>query len=397
MIGYFDCFSGASGDMILGALIDAGADLEAVRKQVGQIEIGPVTISEHETNRGGLRATHITIEGAGDRPIGTPANIRRLLSESALDPEIQASSIATFELLASAEARVHGQSPENVHFHEMDAVDTIVDIVGAFTAIKNLGLTEVHCSPVATGRGTIEIHGGEIPLPAPAVLELLKGKPLNPRPIDAELLTPTGAAILAHTVTRFGDLPPLTIESVGYGAGSNDFAQAANVLRVITGEPIHKEAQPLDDLLLEATIDDMNPEIYGFVSERLFASGADDVWMIPAIGKRGRPATILSVMAPTRLESAMRDVILSETSTIGMRTIPVRKWALDRSSIEVSVGGQRIRVKVATRDGRIANIAPEYADCEQAARRSDVPLKEIYRRAMLEADAVLRAGGRDDS
>jgi uncharacterized protein (TIGR00299 family) protein len=392
VIGYFDCFSGASGDMILGALIDAGADIEAVRKQVGQIEMGPATISAHETSRAGLRATHIMIEG-GDRPAGTPANIRRLLSESALDPEVKASSLTTFELLANAEARVHGERPENVHFHEMDAIDTIVDIVGAFTAIKNLGLTELHCSPIATGRGTIRIHGGELPLPAPAVVELLKGKPMYSRPIEAELVTPTGAAILSHAVKRFGDLPPMTIGFVGYGAGSNDFAASANVLRVITGEPVVNEATPVDDLLLEATIDDMNPEIYSYVSERLFNAGADDVWMVPAIGKRGRPATILSVMAPARLESAIRDVILSETSTIGMRTTPVRKWALDRSSIDIWIEGERISVKVATRDGRVVNIAPEYADCEQAARRTDLALKEIYRRAMLEADTVLRSGG----
>lgn len=397
MIGYFDCFSGASGDMILGALIDAGADLEAVRKQVGQIEIGGVDIETQEVTRGGLRATHVIIQGTGDRPVGTPENIRRLLRESALEPEVQASSIATFDLLAEAEGRVHGSGADQIHFHELDAVDTIVDIVGAFTAINDLGLSEIQCSPVATGRGSVMTQTGELPLPAPAVLELLRGKPLYSRSVNFELLTPTGAAILAQAAQAFGDLPPIAVSSIGYGAGSNDFAGIPNLLRVITGERIDREASQVDDLLVEATIDDMNPEIYTYVSERLFSAGADDVWMVPVIGKRGRPATVLSVMAPARLEAAIRDVIVSETSTIGVRTTPVRKWALERSSMDVFVEGQRIRVKIATRQGNVVNVAPEYSDCAQAARRIDQPLKEVYRRAMLEADLALRTGGRERS
>jgi uncharacterized protein (TIGR00299 family) protein len=392
VIAYFDCFSGISGDMVLGALIDAGADLEAVRKQVGQIDIGPVEITAAEVVKAGIRATKIEITGGREKPAGTLAEATRLLRESSVDETILNAALGTVGLLAAAEARVHGSSTDQVHFHEIDAVDTIVDIVGAATALTSLGISEVKSSPVATGYGSIETSHGLYPVPAPAVVELLRDRPFYGGTVKAELATPTGSAILAYWATSFGDLPRMTVRSVGYGAGTAEFESVPNVLRVFVGEPIESELRPVDDLVVEATIDDMNPEIYTYVSERLFDAGAEDVWMVPAIGKRGRPATVLTVMVPPNLLSAISDVIVTETSTIGLRATPVQKLALPRLTIEVRVEGVTIRVKVAERVGKVVNSAPEYRDCAEAARITGLPLKEIYRRAIAAADAQL--GGR---
>lgn len=394
MIAYFDCFSGISGDMILGALVDAGADLEAVRKQVGQIDIGPVEIAAGDVVKAGIRATKIDITGGREKPAGTLAEATRLIRESSLDEATLNAALGTIGLLAAAEARVHGSSTDQVHFHEIDAVDTIVDIVGAAAALMSLEVTEVRSSAVATGSGSIETAHGTYPVPPPAVVELLRGRPFYGGPNRAELATPTGTAILAYWATSFGDLPQMTVRSVGYGAGIAEFESMPNVLRVFVGEPIDSEIRPVDDVIVEATIDDMNPEIYTYVSERLFDAGAEDVWMVPAIGKRGRPATVLTVMVPPNLLSAISDVILTETSTIGLRATPVQKLALPRSTIEVQVQGVTIRVKVAERDGKVLNAAPEYRDCAEAARITGLPLKEIYRKVIAAADAQLGAGER---
>lgn len=377
MIAYFDCFAGASGDMILAALLDAGASIDAVRKAIGQIDVGPVEIDTAAVERSGLRATQLVIDGTPKEVHEIPALIR----SAGLDPQIEAPSLATLGLLAAAEARVHGTTADQVHFHELDGLDTIVDVVGAAAAIKDLGITKVISSPVATGSGTVQTSHGTLPLPPPAVVELLKGRPIYSVPVQAELLTPTGAALLAHWASDFGDLPPMTLKSIGYGAGTRVFPEFPNLLRVIIGDAIGAEPAPAEEVLLEANIDDMNPEFYGYVAERLFDAGADDVWMVPAIGKRGRPATILSVLGPSNLETALRDLILTETSTIGVRSAPVRKHVLERNWVEVVVEGFAIRVKIATREGRVVNIAPEYSDCAEAARQGGLPLKEVFRRA----------------
>lgn len=377
MIAYFDCFAGASGDMILASLIDAGASLDAVRKAVGQVDVGPVEISTATAERSGIRATQLVIEGTPRRVHEIPSLIRA----AGLEPRIEIAALETLELLTAAEARVHGTTPDEVHFHEIDGLDTIVDVVGVAAAIEDLGITTVVSSPVATGTGTIQSSHGTLPLPPPAVLELLRGRPMYGVPVRAELLTPTGAALLAHWATEFGDLPLMTIRSIGYGAGTRVFPELPNLLRVIVGDPAPAEPAVTEEVLLEANIDDMNPEVYTYVAERLFDAGADDVWMVPVIGKRGRPATILSALGPAHLSAALRDLILAETSTIGVRSAPVEKYALARSWVEVVVDGHSIRVKIAERDGGVVNIAPEYSDCAEVARQTGRPLKEVFRRA----------------
>lgn len=385
MIAYFDCFAGASGDMILGALVDAGADVEVIRKQVSRIDLGGVEIAAESVTRRGVAATRVLVVTGGSSGIATPASARRCIQEAGLDPEIEVPSLQCLDRLAAAEARVHGVDPDHLRLHELDAADTIVDIVGTAVALRDLGVDRVHASAVASGTGTVETHHGTLPLPVPAVLALLEGAPLESRPIAAELVTPTGAAILAQWIASFGGLPAMRVKSVGYGAGSRDLEEIANVLRVVVGEAATKEPVPSSEVLIEANIDDLNPEFYEYVAERLFALGASDVWMVPAIGKRGRPATIVSVLCSARIASVMRETLFAETSTIGLRESPAVKWALAREWLEVQVHGRPIRVKVARLSGRVTNVAPEYSDCAEVARQTGLPIKEIFRLAREEA------------
>ncbi len=394
MIAYLDCFAGASGDMILAALIDAGADLDAVTDQLSRMELpGEITLSD--VQRCGMRAARLEVEGPDEPFVSSYGQGRKFLQEAGLDPEIEERAISMLARLSEAEARIHGTTPEKAHFHELSGLDTLVDLVGVAAAFRALKIERVVASPVATGKGWVSSAGhGPLPLPAPAALELLKGGSLYGTDIQAELVTPTGAAILAEYAGSFGEMPPMTISAVGYGAGAREL-EIPNVIRVVLGEPLAGTGGGVDELLVEATIDDMNPEFYGFVTERLLAVGASDVWILPAIGKQGRPAQVIQVLAPPPMEGSIRDVLIAETSTLGVRTIPVRKWMLARDWVEVEVGGRPVRVKVGRHHGQAVNVAPEYSDCAEVARRTGRPVKEIFRQALEQAVAAL-SKGRDD-
>jgi pyridinium-3,5-bisthiocarboxylic acid mononucleotide nickel chelatase len=393
VIAYLDCFSGASGDMILAALVDAGADLAAVESQLTALGI-PFELTFTTVYRCGLRACKVDISA----PDGTWTVMRtyedglRLVRGADLDPEVASRAVSILRRLAMAEATVHGVEIGEVHFHELDGVDTIVDVVGSAAAFASLGAGTVVASPVATGTGVVPSRHGPLPLPAPAVLQLLGGASLYGRTVEAELITPTGAAILAEYAESFGRMPPMTVSSVGYGAGSREL-EIPNVLRVVVGEPSDQtggdRAEGVEDLMVEATVDDMSPELYPFVLERLTAAGAIDAWVVPVIGKAGRPAQVIQVLAPPHAEEAVRDTLIAETSTIGVRASPVRRWMLPRRWVEVEVGGVTVRVKVAFRDDVAVNVAPEYADCAQAARALGMPLKEVYRAALTAAAALV--------
>jgi uncharacterized protein (TIGR00299 family) protein len=393
VIAYLDCFSGASGDMILAALVDAGADLAAVESQLTALGI-PFELTFTTVHRCGLRACKVDISA----PDGTWTVMRtyedglRLVRGADLDPEVASRAVSILRRLAMAEATVHGVEIGEVHFHELDGVDTIVDVVGSAAAFASLGAGTVVASPVATGTGVVPSRHGPLPLPAPAVLQLLGGASLYGRTVEAELITPTGAAILAEYAESFGRMPLMTVSSVGYGAGSREL-EIPNVLRVVVGEPSDQtggdRAEGVEDLMVEATVDDMSPELYPFVLERLTAAGAIDAWVVPVIGKAGRPAQVIQVLAPPHAEEAVRDTLIAETSTIGVRASPVRRWMLPRRWVEVEVGGVTVRVKVAFRDDVAVNVAPEYADCAQAARALGMPLKEVYRAALTAAAALV--------
>lgn len=393
MIAYLDCFSGASGDMLLGALVDAGADLGLIEDQLSALNI-PFELIFNTVHRCGLRAIKADVSA----PEGTTTVMRtyadalRLLDRAALDPRVAIRSAAVFTRLAEAEAHVHGVAAGEVHFHELDGVDTVVDVVGTAAAFASLGIDEVVASPVATGIGMVPSRHGPLPLPAPAVLELLGGARMFARAIEAELITPTGAAIIAEFATSFGKMPAMSVVAVGYGAGGWEL-EIPNVLRVVIGHPGPTAARDLpeavEDLLVEATIDDMNPELYPYVLERLFEAGAVDCWITPVIGKGGRPAQVLSVIVPPLGEEKVREVLITETSTLGVRMTTVRRWMLPRRWVEVAIGGHQVRVKVGTRDGVPVNVAPEHADCTRAARALGRPLKEIYREALTAASLLL--------
>ncbi|MEA2590182.1 MAG: pyridinium-3,5-bisthiocarboxylic acid mononucleotide nickel chelatase [Actinomycetota bacterium] len=395
MIAYLDCFSGASGDMILAALIDAGADLAAVETQLTALGI-PFELTFTTVHRCGLRACKVDISA----PDGTWTVMRtyadglRLVEGGALDPEVAARAASILGRLARAEAKVHGTAVGDVHFHELDGVDTIVDVVGSAAAFASLGAGQVFASPVATGTGVVPSRHGPLPLPAPAVLELLGGASIYGRTVEAELITPTGAAILAEYAESFGKMPEMTVSSVGYGAGSREL-EIPNVIRVVLGEPTGDSAvdraEGIEDLMVEATLDDMNPELYPYVLERLTVAGATDAWVVPVIGKSGRPAQVIQVLAPPHAEEAVRDTLIAETSTIGVRVSAVRRWMLPRRWLEVDVDGVPVRVKIAYRDEVAVNVAPEYADCAAAARTLGMPLKEVYRAALSAAAQALAA------
>ena len=385
MIAYFDCFCGAAGDMLLAALLDAGADLDRVRKEIEKIDLpNEIRIDVEQVHRAGLRASHLVIEGARDPVLNSYADVSRLIDNAGLDQEVETRARSILERLVRAESTVHGVEIEKTHLHEIAAADTLIDVVGFSAALQSLDIDEVVVSKIATGKGAIRTAHGEIQNPSPAVVELLKGAPLYGRDLEVEILTPTGAAILADVTSSFGSMPPVKISSIGYGAGTR-VLDIPNVVRVIVGERISRDAESIDALLLETNIDDMNPEIYQFVSEKLFEAGVDDVWITPGVGKSGRPMQVLSVLAPPFLELEVRRIIVTETSSLGLRSLPVNKWMAERTWIEVSVEGFPIRVKIGSREGEIVNTAPEYADCADVARRTGIPLKEVFRRALVEA------------
>lgn len=393
MIAYLDCFSGASGDMILAALIDAGADLTAIEAQLSRLGI-PFELTISDVLRCGIRACKVDISAPDGTwsVMRTYADALRLLGVANLEPRVAKRASSIFTRLARAEAHIHGVTVGEVHFHELDGVDTIVDVVGAAAAFADLEADEVVSSPVASGTGMVPSRHGPLPLPAPAVLALLDGGSLYGRDIEAELITPTGAAIVAEYATSFGKMPPMTVAGTGYGAGSREL-DIPNVLRVVIGEPAAEgsgsAAEGMDDLVVEATIDDMNPEFYPYVLERLAAAGAVDAWVVPVIGKSGRPAQIISVLAAPSAEQAIRQTLVAETSTLGVRVTPVRRWMLSRTWVEVQVGGMPVRVKVGLSEGAPVNVAPEHEDCVAVARALGRPLKDVYREALSAAGPLL--------
>jgi pyridinium-3,5-bisthiocarboxylic acid mononucleotide nickel chelatase len=390
-IAYFDCFAGIAGDMTIGALIDAGVPLEAITVPLGKLPIEPFEIEVTRVERLGIAANAVRVRSPETGLFRTYPSTRQILAEAELPPRAKQIAVDAYRRLAEAEAKVHGKDVVHVPFHELGSVDTIVDIVGAAIALDYLGVDTVYASAVATGMGMIRTDHGVYPIPGPAVIELLKNAPIYSRGIPTELVTPTGAAILAATVKEFGDIPPMRIRAVGYGAGTREL-EIPNVLRVLIGEPSEQDAAfgPVPAVVLETNIDDMNPELYEYVLERLFAAGAADAWTTPIVMKRGRPAVTLSVLCGSADESAIRDVLFRETTTLGLRRRPVEKWTLPREILTVEVAEGTVRVKIAKdAAGRVVGAAPEYADCAEVARMSGRALKDVYAEAQAAARSRL--------
>ena len=386
---YFDCFAGVAGDMVLGALLDAGGSAEALRAGLAGVPVDPFELEVTGVERGGIGATHVRVRARRSPVIRTWAYLRGALGEADLPAPVRERSLAVFGRLAEAEAQIHRKPVDQIHFHEVGAVDAVVDIVGSALLLHELGITEVWASAVATGTGLARSEHGVLPVPAPAVLELLRGVPIYSGGVAAELTTPTGAAILAATADRFTELPPMRVAAVGYGAGSRQHDELPNLLRVVLGERTEAGAAGDSGLVLEANLDDMNPELAPWVLDRLFEAGAADVWFTPIHMKRGRPGVTLSVLCAPGTDAAVRELLWRETSTIGVRGLPVRKWMLERRVIAVGVPGGKVRVKLGLDGGRVVNVAPEYADCARLAGETGRPLKDVMARAQAAALAAL--------
>jgi len=399
-IAYFDCVAGISGDMAFGSLVDAGADLDAIRDHLAQLPLEPYELDVDERQSAGLRATKVTVRAESTALVRTYSSIRMLLDAAALPARAKSTAQRIFRRLAEAEARIHRKEVELVTFHEVGGIDSIVDIVGSSLGLDLLGIERVFASPVPTGTGMVRTDHGLMPLPAPAVVELLRGAPMYSRGVSVELVTPTGAAILAATADGFGDLPVMEIQSVGYGAGTHEL-DFPNVVRVLVGE--ETDARPRDpgrdpaatgEVVLATNVDDLNPEMYGYVIERLLDAGAQDAWLTPIVMKKGRPAVTVSVLCAAATESSLRRILFRETGTLGVRSTPVSKVALDRDSIEVETSSGTVSVKIGKLEGRPVTIAPEFEDCARVARESGRPAREVYEEALRLARDELAADER---
>ena len=376
-ICYLDAFSGISGDMTVGALMDAGADARAVMQALESLGTG-AQFKIEKTRRGGIAASKFHVTGghaAGHRHL---KSILELIDGAALPTAVKQSSSAVFQRLGEAEAKVHDIALEKVHFHEVGAVDSICDIVGACAALDLLGVDEVHSSAVNVGSGTVQTEHGLLPVPAPATAELLAGKPIYARGPSLELTTPTGAALAVTLAAEFGPLPPMRISAAGYGAGDRDFAEHANVLRALIGEA-SGAAEAASVAVLEANIDDSSPQVLGYAMERLLAAGALDVTLESVLMKKNRAGTLMRVIARPEDRETLAQLMFSETSTLGLRIYAAERRVQARRLLEVETPHGKVRIKVAEN----GSFAPEYEDCRKLARASGAPLKQILAEANL--------------
>ncbi|MCA9876476.1 MAG: nickel pincer cofactor biosynthesis protein LarC [Thermomicrobiales bacterium] len=379
----FDPASGASGDMILGALLDAGAPLAAMQEAVSRLGIAGVRIGSEAVSSGAVRGARVTIDAAPDQPARDWQGIQRLLMDSALAVPVREAALAVFQALAEAEAQAHNEPVERVHFHEVGAVDAIVDVVGACAGLAALGGQRVVSYPVAVGAGWITASHGVMPVPAPATANLLAAKqiPIRPNPpgtdTPGELLTPTGAAILG--VLAEWQAPAFTPLRGGYGFGTKQLPWP-NALRAWVGE-VDDEADAGSEYLLETNIDDMNPQFFELLTERLFAAGALDVWLSGATMKKGRPATVVSAIAPAGRREAIERTLILESTTIGIRATPISRTRAPRAFRSVTTRWGDVRLKLRGWDGRVLSAAPEYDDCLALSRERSVPVREVWAEA----------------
>lgn len=388
-VAYFDCPSGAAGDMILGALVDAGLPLEDLRRELDTLALGGFVLTAREVSKGGFRATKVEVEidASRDHPHRTLADIVAILDASGLDRGVKERARRVFTRLAEAEARAHGTTPDTVRFHDVGAVDAIVDVTGSVAGLTLLGVEAVHVSALPLGGGFAQGPHGRIPVPAPGTAELLRGFPVTDTGVHAELVTPTGAAILT-TLGRPG-FPAMTVTAVGYGAGTRDFPETPNVLRCLVGEASAPESAETI-LQLETTIDDMSPQLYEPLVERLFETGALDVVLTPVIMKRGRPGIVVTCLCvPDRRDDLSR-VLFEESTTIGVRWSEWRRTPLAREIVTLATSYGAIPFKVSRLEGRVVTVTPEFSDVVRIAREKSLPVREVLEQARAAGRRLLR-------
>ncbi len=379
---YLDCFSGISGDMLLGALLDCGLPEQMLREELDKIGLDPFELTIERVERQSIAAVSVQVRSASDQRFRNLEDITNLLRNSSLEKPISERSLAVFTRLAEAEARVHGKPVDEIHFHEVGALDTIVDIIGTVAGLHHLGISMLHCSPLPLGRGFVNCAHGKLPLPAPAVCELLGNIPVLGVEADRELVTPTGAALAAELTDHFGPLPPMIVSSTGYGAGDNPGSDnRPNLLRIITGRLQHAdEAQQVE--VIETNLDDWNPEGFPHLCSRLFEHNALDVNLTPIQVKKGRPGFRLSVISSSANAQPLKDLILSETSAIGLRFRTEQRLTLPRQIISVDTPWGPVQAKKVTTPAGI-KIYPEYESCRETAERHNIPLDQVYRAVLI--------------
>ncbi len=399
---HFDCFSGISGDMTLGALIDLGVPIEYLAEQLQLLNLDGFSVSARRQMIGVLDAVHFDVQlapqpsspshshphshghlGGYEHQEGlhrTYSEIKELIEASLLTPAVKEKALNIFARLAEAEGAVHGVPPEEVHFHEVGALDSIVDIVGTAIALDYLKITRLTSSPLPLSRGFFISQHGRLPLPAPATLELLRGVPITDSQLDKELVTPTGAAIVATLADDFLSFPSFTLQAVGYGSGTRTLPDRPNVLRALLGQETTSTTNPL--LQIEVNLDDLSPEILAFAMEKLLLAGAKDVWLTPIQMKKGRPAQKLALLCEKKLLPQIEKILLQETSTFGFRYFPVERRILEREYRKISTEYGPISIKIGMKKGEILTIAPEFEECKRIANEQNIPLKKVYEAAL---------------
>ena len=391
-LAYFDCFSGISGDMTLGALVDAGCAVEQLRSELRGLQVPGWELTTEKVWKNGMAATYVKVKTEDQSTHRSLNTILEILQKSKLAQAVRERATAIFQKLGEAEACVHDVPLEKIHFHEVGAVDAIVDIVGACIGFEALGIEKFACSALNVGSGTAKMAHGVLPVPAPATARMLTGKPTYSNGVQRELVTPTGAAIVATLCDSFGPQPPMSVSAIGYGAGTADLEGQPNVVRIMVGEEVSltKSAQAeacatgFDEeiAVIEANLDDMNPQIYGYFLEKALGAGALDVYTTPVQMKKNRPGTLLTVLCKPQDTNALMSLIFAETTTFGVRTYRAQRRVLPREWVNVATDYGDVRIKVSRENGRILHVAPEFEDCRKLAEEKKVPLQRVIAEAM---------------
>jgi len=382
---YFDCFAGASGNMILGALLGLGIDREELEAELAKLKLPDVSLEVTTVDRSGISATHVEIKAPDQKAHRHLSDIAKIIDSSDLDQRIKDRSIAIFTRLADAEAKVHGITVEKVHFHEVGAIDAIVDIVGACIGFKLLGIERFVCSKINVGSGFVEMDHGKFPVPPPAVAELLSDFPIYSNEIEGELITPTGAAIISTVCDSYGSLPEMSLDKTSYGAGSRTYERFPNVIRLLIGATAKSSVEASEDLIqIETNLDDISPQVLGYVMERAFDLGALDCWFTPIQMKKNRPATMVSILCSKDKRAELAELLYEETTTLGLRVMPIERECLKRELIPVKTRFGEVRVKVAKYGGKITNAMPEFDDVRRLALENNVPFRAVQDEALAE-------------
>lgn len=383
-LAYFDCFSGISGDMTLGALVDAGCELEILRAGLAGLQVPGWSISAEKVWKNGMAATFVRVVTEDQSKHRGLSAILEILGRSQLTEQVRKNAAAIFRRLGEAEAAVHDVPLEKIHFHEVGSVDAIVDIVGACIGFEALGIEKFSCSALNVGGGTAKMAHEVLPVPAPATAKLLQGKPTYSNGVRKELVTPTGAAIVATLCDSFGPQPAMSVSTIGYGAGSTDLEGQPNVVRIMVGEVAEKVIPGFDEeiAVIEANLDDMNPQIYGYFLEKALAAGALDVYTTPVQMKKNRPGTLLTLLCKPADTNNLMSLIFAETTTLGARTYRAQRRTLPRETVNVHTQYGDVHIKLSRVNGNIRHVAPEYEDCRRLASEKNVPLQQVINEAL---------------